>query len=145
MISLSYLFEQEKRKEMKIGVIGYSAQKFDETLAKKLIQLGLEKAGAKSGDELVSGLTDLGIPGLAYRIGKNQNMKLIGIACKLAKDYECYPVDNEILIGEKWGDESETFLNYIDTLIKVGGGPQSEAEYEKFKGPKFKFELPAVK
>jgi hypothetical protein len=145
MISLSYLFEQEKDKKMEIGVIGYSAQKFDEEQAKKLILLGLEKVKAKKGDHLVSGLTNLGIPKLAYEIATNMGLITVGIACKLANDYDLFPVDIKIIKGDKWGDESETFLNYIDTLIKVGGGPQSEKEYEKFKGPKFKFELPAIK
>jgi len=30
-------------------------------------------------------------------------------------------------------------------LIKVGGGKQSEAEYEKFTGPKLEFDLVATK
>lgn len=144
MISLSYLFERED-KPMEIGVIGYSGQKFDETLAKKLIRLGLEKAGAKSGDYLVSGLTNLGIPKLAYEIAVSLGMRTVGIACELAYEDELFPVDIKIIKGNKWGDESETFLDYIDVLIKVGGGKQSESEYAKFKGPKFKFELPAIK
>ncbi len=146
MISITYLFESEKEiLPMKIGIIGYSAKKFDKKLAEKLIIEGLNKFKAKEGDELVSGLTDLGIPGLAYRIGKKRNMKLIGIACKKAHDEDsvCYPVDKEIIVGDNWGDESKTFLKYIDMLIKVGGGKQSIEEYNRFKGPKIEFELAA--
>lgn len=145
MISLSYLFEQEKDTKMRIGVIGYSAQKFDEEQAKKLILLGLEKVKAKKDDYLVSGLTNLGIPKLAYEVATKLGLKTVGIACKLAYDNDLFPVDIKIIKGDKWGDESETFLNYIDCLIKVGGGPQSEKEYDKFNKTKFKFDLPAIK
>ena len=145
MISLSYLFEQEKRQEMKIGVIGYSGQKFDEEQGKKLILKGLSDLGVQDYDVIVSGLTNLGIPKLAYEIATEWGMKTVGIACKLVTDYELFPVDEEIIVGDNWGDESETFLNYIDALIKVGGGPQSEAEYAKFKKTKCEFDLPAIK
>ncbi len=146
MLSVNYLFESsEEILPMKIGVVGYSAKKFDNRLAEKLIIEGLDKFKAKEGDELVSGLTDLGIPGLAYRIGKERKMKLIGIACERAHDEDSvvYPVDKEIIIGKNWGDESETFLKYIDVLIKVGGGKQSIEEFKSFKGPKIEFELKA--
>ena len=149
MINISYLFEQEeiteKEKKMKIGVIGYSGQKFDEEKAKELIKQGLEQVGAKVGDWLVSGLTNLGIPKLAYKIATNIGMGTVGIACELAKDYDLFPVDIKIIKGDNWGDESETFLNYIDCLIKVGGGKQSEEEFEKFDRPKIEFDLPATK
>lgn len=148
MISISYLFEQEKNKRtknMKIGIIGYSAQKFDEVEAKRLIELGLSSLGVQDYDIIVSGLTNLGIPKLAYEIATERELKTVGIACKLAKEYDCFPVDEEIIVGDNWGDESETFLNYIEALIKVGGGKQSETEYEKFNGPKLEFELAATK
>lgn len=147
MLNISYLFEQKNigDAKMKIGVVGYSAQKFDENQAKKLILLGLEKVEAKKGDYLVSGLTNLGIPKLAYEIATKLGLKTVGIACKLAYNDDLFPVDKKIIIGDKWGDESETFLNYIDCLIKVGGGPQSEKEYEKFTKTKFKFDLPSIK
>lgn len=130
---------------MKIGIIGYSAQKFDEVEAKRLIELGLSSLGVQDYDIIVSGLTNLGIPKLTYEIAKERELKTVGIACKLAKDYECFPVDEEIIVGDNWGDESETFLNYIEALIKVGGGKQSEKEYEQFNGPKIEFELPIIK
>ena len=145
MISLSYLFEQEKRKEMKIGVIGYSAQKFDEEQGKKLILRGLSDLGVQGYDIIVSGLTNLGIPKLAYEIATEWGMRTVGISCKLAKDHDCFSVDEEIIVGDNWGDESETFLNYIDALIKVGGGKQSEEEYKKFNKIKYEYDLPAIK
>jgi hypothetical protein len=149
MISINHLFEQEKtlekEKKMNVGVIGYSAQKFDEVLAKKLILEGLNKIGIENISCIVSGLTNIGIPKIAYEIATELKLETIGIACKLANDYDLFPVDKEIIVGDNWGDESETFLNYIDCLIKVGGGKQSEEEYKKFNKTKFKFELPAMK
>jgi hypothetical protein len=145
MISIAYLFEQKEDKKMKVGVVGYSAQKFDEELAKKLIFSGLEKIGIDKIECIVSGLTNLGIPKIAYEIATELGLKTVGIACNLAKDYDLFPVDVKILKGDNWGDESETFLNYIDVLVKVGGGKQSEEEYTKFDKTKFKFELPALK
>jgi len=144
MISLNCLFEQEEDSK-KIGIIGYSSQKFDEEQAKKLILLGLEKVKAKKGDYLVSGLTNLGIPKLAYEIATKIGLKTVGIACKLANDYELFPVNKKIIVGNNWGDESGTFLNYIDCLIKIGGGEQSEKEYKQFKGDKFEFKLSTIK
>ncbi|MFT7121906.1 MAG: hypothetical protein ACJAZ9_002094 [Neolewinella sp.] len=43
------------------------------------------------------------------------------------------PVDKAILHGEKFGDESAGFVEYVDGLIRVGGGPQSRKEVELFK------------
>ena len=130
---------------MKIGVIGYSPQKFDESKAKKLILQGMEEMGFQDTDSIVSGLTNIGIPKIAYQLAKEHGLETVGIACKLATDYECYPVDKKIIIGDVWGDESQTFLNYIDVLIKVGGGKQSEQEFSKFKGEKVEYSLSASK
>ena len=130
---------------MKIGVIGYSAQKFNEAKAKELIFQGMESMGFQDTDSIVSGLTNIGIPKIAYQLAKEHNLETVGIACKLATDYECYPVDKKIIIGSNWGDESRTFLNYIDVLIKVGGGKQSEEEYSKFRGEKVEYDLPSSK
>ena len=44
-----------------------------------------------------------------------------------------YLVKKVILKGEKFGDESEDFVRYIDALIRVGGGKQSRQETELFK------------
>lgn len=146
MISILYLFEDQKERDiLKVGIIGYSAKKFDKNDAIYLINKGLDYFKVQNGDELVSGLTDLGIPGLSYRIGRGRRLKLIGIACERAHDEDsiCYPVDEEIIVGENWGDESQTFLDYIDCLIKVGGGPQSEKEYSSFNGPKIEYPLEA--
>ena len=43
------------------------------------------------------------------------------------------PNTRRITIGEKHGDDSEYFIDFIDSLIRIGGGPQSHKEVEMFK------------
>ena len=111
-----------------LGVIGYSSSKFDVVKAKEIISSFYDQF-----DDLVivSGLTNLGIPAIAYAEAKKREWKTSGIACQKAKDFAVFPCDHIIMIGENWGDESEFFLSRIDMLLKVGGGTQSEAEYAR--------------
>ena len=126
----------------RIGVVGYSGQKFDESKARAILREALFKRYLEHLEcAVVTGLTDLGIPALAYREADKLGMILVGIACKKAMDYKCYDVHKKIIVGDDWGDESETFLANIDELLKVGGGKQSIAEFAKFTGPKEEFEL----
>ena len=138
---------------MKLGIVGYSEGTFDEDEARRLILLGICHAEMKSNKpvtHVVSGLTDQGVPGLAYHMAADPEygpMITVGIACSKASDYPCFPVDDKIIVGKQWGDESDTFLNYIDALVRVGGGKQSLAEAKKFReikpnAPIVEFELP---
>ncbi|MCK9435491.1 MAG: hypothetical protein M0R32_11990 [Candidatus Cloacimonetes bacterium] len=133
---------------LKIGLVGYSDKKFDKELAKKLVAIGLLKAAESQYDDeivLVSGLTNLGIPAIGYSFAKEQGWKTVGIACSKASEYECFPVDEKHIIGDDWGEESETFLNSIDVLVRIGGGKQSEKEEKMAMDkdiPCFSFELP---
>lgn len=118
-------------KLLRIGVVGYSGQNFDEDEARVM----LDKAFAKfdfeydpESVEIVSGLTSLGIPKLAYELATHLGYLTRGVACKLANNYECFPCDIVEIIGDNWGDESEHFLATIDVLVRVGGGPQTMAE-----------------
>lgn len=130
---------------VRIGVIGYSKQEFNRGYAemdmflalhniKYTYQTNLQK---KIKVELVSGLTDMGIPGIAYRYVKSvfepEMVKTVGVACSKAKDYPQFPVDEKHIIGDEWGDESDYFLNNIDCLIRIGGGEQSMREVATFK------------
>lgn len=80
---------------------------------------------------VVSGLTAIGIPLIAYEEAKERCWKTIGIACKKANEYPQFPVDEKIIVGEDWGDESNTFIKIVDKLIRVGGGSQSISEVKK--------------
>lgn len=135
----------------KIGVVGYSSGKFDVDKAREHIEVFLDMIrtiylplGRKA--VIVSGLTNLGIPALAYEYALANNLTTIGVACKRASEFEVFPCDIVEIVGDDWGDESETFLNQLDCILRIGGGQQSLAEvrkfYELFPGkPIFEVEL----
>jgi hypothetical protein len=133
-------------KPHRIGIVGYSGQKFDAFEATNILHEALKKrlVGHPEGCAVVSGYTDLGIPGIAYRIAEKLGMSTVGIACKKAYENPRFPCDEVIIEGEDWGDESPVFLANIAEMIKVGGGKQSVAEFESFEGPKENFDLPAI-
>jgi hypothetical protein len=133
-----------------VGVVGYSGGKFDEKIAKALIAIAFDIVEENHGNDniVVSGLTDIGIPALAYRAASKRGWKTKGIACKEAEEYDLYPVDETEIVGDKWGDESETFLNDIKVLVRIGGGEQSIDETQKAKDkkiPVYEFDLPEIK
>jgi predicted Rossmann-fold nucleotide-binding protein len=120
-----------------VGVVGYSAQKFDERDAREILEDALddiEDEYVESGDyteiAIVSGLTNMGIPRIAYQVADDRGYKTIGFVPEEANDYESYAVDEIIYSGEFFGDESEAFVDSLDVLIKIGGGDQSQKELE---------------
>jgi hypothetical protein len=119
---------------IKVGVIGYSAQKFDVAEATLLLESALKPIQQKYGKavELISGLTDLGIPAVAYRLANSYGWYTAGVACSKAAMYECYPVVRKQIIGTEWGDESVAFISQLDILVRIGGGKQSIAEAQAF-------------
>lgn len=123
--------------ELKIGVVGYCPPtKFDEAQALRMINEAYDILAQKFPDSqktVVSGLTNVGIPALAYGLAAKKGWKTIGIACKKARDFECFPVDDVLFIGREWGEESPVFLDSIDVLVRIGGGKQAHAEAEEFK------------
>jgi len=122
--------------KLNIGIIGYSAQKFNESKAKKMIKKAfdiLEKDNPHEDKIVISGYTDLGIPHIAYHEARKRGWSTIGVACARAKEYPCFPVDKEIIVGNEWGDESQVFLGMIDVLVRIGGGNQSIKETEMAK------------
>ena len=134
----------------KIGVVGYSDDKiFNHDIAKALLAIVFDIVDKEYSDiEIVSGLTNMGIPKLAYEMADKREWKTVGLTAKEAKKYDCYDVDEEIIIGEKFGDESKAFIDYIDCLIRVGGGKQSMKETEKAKEkdiPVYEYDLPEKK
>ncbi|MNB98632.1 hypothetical protein D3C75_458880 [compost metagenome] len=112
-----------------IGFVGYSSSKFNEQEAIKIIDDIFKDLNEK--DIIVSGGTSLGIPKLVYEKAKKLNMKTIGIMCKKGFEYDVFPVDQLIVTGVNWGDESEEFLSSIEVLYKIGGGNQSIEEAKK--------------
>ena len=143
---------------MRIGFVGYSGQKFDQDKARLLLGRAIDDLTPAyfgcapyqidwQAITIVSGLTRIGIPAIAYDFAYINGCKTMGVACQKALDYECYPCDRVHLIGDNWGDESEAFLASIDLLIRIGGGNQSKAEVgtAKTRGiPVLEYELEAI-
>jgi len=136
-----------------VGVVGYSGAKFNEDIAKALLAIALDVVEENHKDKeytLVSGLTDLGVPALAYRAADKRGWKTMGVACSEAEEYDCYDVDETIIEGDNWGDESETFLSKLDVFVRIGGGKQSLEETEAARGKKnikavYEYDLPEEK
>jgi len=123
---------------LKIGVVGFSRNQFDKKTAILQLRNHIEHFIEKYPDHkisIVSGYTNMGVPKLAYQIADDLSLHTVGFSAKQALRVRSgvYPVKEEILVGERFGDESEEFIRYIDVLLRVGGGPQSRKEVEMFK------------
>jgi len=119
-----------------VGLVGYSGTKFNENIAKDLIREAFDWVEQEFKGKsfcVVSGLTDLGIPALGYREADKRGWETAGVAPEEAKEYDWYNVDEVIIEGKKFGDESDKFLSMIDVFVKVGGGKQSISEFKKAK------------
>ncbi len=70
----------------------------------------------------------MGVPAIAYREAVRQGWRTAGYACSRAAGLPCFPVDERVIVGSAWGDESDAFVAAVEVLIRVGGGPQSHRE-----------------
>ena len=138
--------------KIKIGVVGYCPPtKFDENEAERMINEAYDAVQQVHPDKkkiVVSGLTNVGVPALAYRAAVQRGWSTKGIACSKASEYPLFPVDEKVIIGHEWGDESHEFVNGIDILIRVGGGKQSlkeAADVWMQRKPVLEYDLPALK
>ena len=118
--------------KLNVGIIGFSNEKkYKASDGKKAVTDAfdnLSKLFPERDIHVVSGLTNIGIPKLAYEEAVKKKWKTVGIAPKEAEEYELFHVDEKIIVGDKFGDESKVFIDYIDILVKIGGGQQSEKE-----------------
>lgn len=134
-----------------LGVVGYCPpSRFDEDEARRMINEGFDQVTIEHPDteiNVVSGLTYVGVLGIAYEEARKRGWATTGIACKKAEDHPLFPVDKKQIVGENWGDESETFVNSIDGILRVGGGPQSKREVgmvQEKGGDVIEFELTLI-
>lgn len=136
---------------IKIGVVGFSRNQFDQddarekfgscldrviaSLVENEAATGQTESDVLSRIEIVSGYTNMGVPKIAYEIADERQLTTVGFSAAQAKRVRSgvYPCSKEIIVGKRFGDESEAFLKYIDVLIRIGGGPQSRKETEMFK------------
>ncbi len=125
------------KEKVKIGIIGFSDEKkYKKSDGSDAVAGAFANLNVLFRDKeiyIVSGLTNVGIPRLAYEFAGDRKWKTVGIAPKEAEQYELFPVDEKIIVGDKFGDESKVFIDYIDVLVKIGGGKQSEKEAEMAK------------
>ncbi len=110
---------------LRVGVVGYSDHCFNQTSALSLLRQAFDSLSQTANVEVVSGLMHKGVPALAHMEAVQRGWKTVGIACIRAFEYPCFPVDERIIVGINWGDESATFLDMIDVLIRIGGSKQS--------------------
>lgn len=123
---------------IKYGIVGFSRNQFDKKAAHKILNDEFQKLKEKHTDEtieIVSGYTNSGVPKIAYELADKFGFITVGFSAKQALKVRSgvYPVKKKIIIGDRFGDESEAFIQYIDGLIRVGGGTQSRHETELFK------------
>jgi len=137
--------------EFRVGVVGYCPPtKFDRQKAVDMIEEAfdqIEKNNPGKEIVIVSGLTDVGVLGIAYTSAILRGWKTVGIACKRAEEHPLFPVAEKIIVGDNWGEESPTFLDSIDMIVRVGVGQQSIAEAEETKRrgkPAIEFDLPVI-
>ncbi|MDJ0706080.1 MAG: hypothetical protein QNJ46_22645 [Leptolyngbyaceae cyanobacterium MO_188.B28] len=131
---------------LRVGVVGYSAQAFNQETALLLLQEVFDLFEHVPNVEVISGLTQLGVPALAYEEAVKRGWRTVGVACAQAFEYKCFPVDEVVIVGANWGDESSTFLSMVDVLVRIGGGRQSHQEVDmaRVQGKYvMEFELPA--
>ena len=77
---------------------------------------------------IVSGLTTVGICGIIYELASEYGLETVGIAPEESLQYDSFDVDVEIITGINFGDESETLVDYVDVILNVLGGEQSNNE-----------------
>ncbi len=127
-------------RRLQIGVVGFSRPHFDHDAAAALLADALDRVLARRGvaptdADLVSGLTDAGVPRLAYQRAVALGMRTVGLSARAALRARSgrWPVDEVVLVGARFGDESAAFVARLDELIRIGGGPQSRREVELFR------------
>ncbi len=137
--------------EVKVGVVGYCPPTlFDEDKARTMIQDAYEQIAKQFWDRkivIVSGLTNVGVLKIAYEEAVKLGWRTVGIACERAQEHELFPVDEKIIEGKNWGDESPKFVATIQAIIRIGVGKQSLKETELVKNngfSAFEYDLPVL-
>jgi hypothetical protein len=139
------------RNHFRVGVVGYCPPtKFDEVEARRLIIESFDEIIEHAGVApiaIVSGLTNVGVLAIAYEEAVKRGWTTVGVACKRAMEHELFPVDEQLVVGDNWGDESSSFVEILDAMIRIGGGKQSLRETEEVKAqglPTFEYDLPVL-
>ncbi|GLY74537.1 hypothetical protein [Actinoallomurus iriomotensis] len=143
------ILERGEKPRIRVGVVGYSGQRFDEDAARELLRKAYAAVRKDYPDQdltVVSGLTKLGIPKIAYEEA-GEHWLAEGVASGQAIDFPWSTVDRIRIVGDNWGDESDTFVHGIDVLIRIGGGEQTRAEVlavKRLGKPVYEHRLPTL-
>ena len=136
---------------VRIGVVGYCPPtKFDENEARRMIIDAYDQIAERYADEkiaIVSGLTNVGVLAIAYEEAVSRGWKTAGVACKRAMEHELFPVDDRLVVGDNWGDESPEFVKILDGMVRIGMGKQSIRETDEVKAqglPAWEYDLPIL-
>jgi hypothetical protein len=72
-------------------------------------------------------MTDIGINSIAYREAWRRGWMTVGVCCHQAMERRVFPCDIKVYAGQEFGDIEETaaFLDGLNFLIRIGGGPTS--------------------
>ena len=119
-----------------VGVVGYSGdlsrnERDDAEVVVRTALCKLFRVMLESNDGpvwCISGATDLGVPRIAYQEAKRLGCLSVGVTAEAAKTHPLADLDLLSVIGEKFGDESDSFISALDHLCVLGGGQQSLAE-----------------
>ena len=115
-----------ERPAIRIGVIGYGHQDFDQEAARQHIGRELRRVfrrhlGRKI--ELVSTYHDSGVARIAYELAEKLDMITVGFAPRevLETGQALYRVKKVILQGKQKGEAAHELVRYVHGLIRVGG------------------------
>lgn len=126
-----------KNSLINIGIVGFSDEsKYKKSDGEKAVLASFNNIAELFPDReihIVSGLSNVGIPKLAYIEAVKRGWRTVGIAPREVEPCDSFPVDDVIIVGSKFGDESQTFIDYIAILVKIGGGKQSQKELQMAK------------
>lgn len=121
---------------LKIGVVGYFSQAFDEAKAYTLLESAIREISKKikKGNIIIaSGLTNAGMNKVAYDLAEDYGYLTAGIACAKSEKGDNRRCDIVKISGNDWGDESHCLIDFCDAIIRVGGGKQSLKEVRMAK------------
>ena len=131
----SFLDDDDTTSILNVGVVGFTEKDFDEVEAKVSLENIFDDIeadyitnGRHSTIRVISGGTIFGISKIAYDVSSDRGYATMAIVPEQARSYHLYDVDDIVWVGEKFGEESETFVDMLDVLVKIGGGDQSNNE-----------------
>lgn len=110
---------------LKFGVVGYSLPDFDHRRAKALLEEAFDlliTLHRPENIQVVSGLTNVGIPRLAYELGQARNYRCIGISSRPSSGRQIRSLagyNEQIIVGIEFGDESQAFIDCLDVFYPV--------------------------